>query len=297
MTLKLGIIGLSEGNGHPYSWSAICNGYDPAAMEHCGYPVISRYLEQHRWPDDQLQGARVTHIWTQDYVHSKHIAKACRIAHCVDESTQLIGKVDAVLLARDDAENHLQMAAPFLRAGLPVYIDKPVCLDQAELKQLYALQQFDGQIFSCSALRYAKEFLLSKSDLVEIGQLIKIEAMVPKDWDRYAVHVIEPMLLVAGDQGKLIAHQRWQHQQICSNNYAWESGFQATITTLADAVAPVSLRVIGSKGWKDLFFVDAFSAFKAALQDFVDGVSARDTRTDPNFIFRVVEMIELGRSK
>ena len=26
MTLKLGIIGLSEGNGHPYSWSAIFNG-------------------------------------------------------------------------------------------------------------------------------------------------------------------------------------------------------------------------------------------------------------------------------
>jgi len=24
--LKLGVIGMSEGNGHPYSWSAIING-------------------------------------------------------------------------------------------------------------------------------------------------------------------------------------------------------------------------------------------------------------------------------
>ena len=26
--LSLGLIGVSEGNGHPYSWSAIFNGYD-----------------------------------------------------------------------------------------------------------------------------------------------------------------------------------------------------------------------------------------------------------------------------
>ena len=26
--LRVGILGLSEGNGHPYSWSAIFNGFD-----------------------------------------------------------------------------------------------------------------------------------------------------------------------------------------------------------------------------------------------------------------------------
>ena len=26
--LRIGVIGLSEGNGHPYSWSAIINGFD-----------------------------------------------------------------------------------------------------------------------------------------------------------------------------------------------------------------------------------------------------------------------------
>ena len=43
--LKLGIIGLSEGNGHPYSWSAIINGsYAPEIMAECGYPTIPAYL-------------------------------------------------------------------------------------------------------------------------------------------------------------------------------------------------------------------------------------------------------------
>ena len=31
--IRLGMIGMNDGNGHPYSWSAICNGYDPIEME------------------------------------------------------------------------------------------------------------------------------------------------------------------------------------------------------------------------------------------------------------------------
>ena len=33
--LRLGVVGLSEGNGHPYSWSAIFNGCDMAYMKDC----------------------------------------------------------------------------------------------------------------------------------------------------------------------------------------------------------------------------------------------------------------------
>ena len=31
--IRLGMIGMNDGNGHPYSWSAIFNGYDPIEME------------------------------------------------------------------------------------------------------------------------------------------------------------------------------------------------------------------------------------------------------------------------
>ena len=43
--LRLGIMGMSEGNGHPYSWSAIFNGYNSLEMEDCGFPVIPEYLK------------------------------------------------------------------------------------------------------------------------------------------------------------------------------------------------------------------------------------------------------------
>ena len=42
--LRLAMLGMIPGNGHPYSWSAIVNGFDPEAMAACPYPVIPRYL-------------------------------------------------------------------------------------------------------------------------------------------------------------------------------------------------------------------------------------------------------------
>ena len=48
--LKFGVIGMSEGNGHPYSWSAIFNGYDADAMRDCPFPAIPEYLARRRFP-------------------------------------------------------------------------------------------------------------------------------------------------------------------------------------------------------------------------------------------------------
>lgn len=151
--LKLGLIGISPGNGHPYSWSAIINGYDAEAMEDCGFPAIPRYLEEQVWPEAQIAGAQVTHIWTQDAVKSRAIARASCISEVVNEPDDLIGLVDAILLARDDAAQHLTYAAPFLEAGVPIYIDKPIATNRVGLKALRSREQYPGQIFTCSALR------------------------------------------------------------------------------------------------------------------------------------------------
>ena len=42
--IKIGIIGTSEGNGHPYSFSAIINGYDDKNMSMSGWNKRKRFL-------------------------------------------------------------------------------------------------------------------------------------------------------------------------------------------------------------------------------------------------------------
>src|SRR5690554_6456757 len=98
MSIKLGIIGFSEGNGHPFSWSAIFNGYDRHLMENCGFPVIPRYLEKEKWPDVQIQEAKVVCIWTQDVELSKKIAATCSISIVVENLEEMIKYLDGVLL-------------------------------------------------------------------------------------------------------------------------------------------------------------------------------------------------------
>ncbi len=104
--LTFGILGMSAGNGHPYSWAAIFNGYDAEAMADCPFPRIPAYLAERRFPDDRLDQGRVTRVWTQDRAVSEHIARASLIDRVVDDYREFIGQVDAVLLARDDAERH-----------------------------------------------------------------------------------------------------------------------------------------------------------------------------------------------
>lgn len=297
MTLKLGVIGSSEGNGHPYSWSAIFNGYDALEMEKCGYPVIPRYLEQQQWPESQIKEARVTAIWTQDIALSRHIAKAAKIEHVVTCYTDMIGQVDAVLLARDDAYNHLQYAEPFLRQGIPIYIDKPIALSIDDLDRLYALEQYSGQIFTCSALRYSQQLALTKADRQSLGTIKQITAFTPKSWSKYAVHIIEPVLnmLSEGDNPvEMIARSADKDSGSGSLKVYWSSGIQTDFFALGDVQVPISIRVFGTNGCKDLTFTDSFSAFKAALQTFIEGILDKKVMSDKAFNTTVVQLLERG---
>jgi predicted dehydrogenase len=293
MTLKIGVIGSSPGNGHPYSWSAIFNGYNAASMEECGFPVIPRYLEKHSFPDGAIHEASVTHVWTQDLNLSKHIAKAAHIKNVVKNMNDLIGSVDAVLLARDDAERHLEMALPFLNAGIPIYIDKPLALTTAEAHHFIKLQQYPGQIFSCSALRYAKELNIEKYKS-EIGKLRSIHAIVPKDWDKYAIHAIDPLLLMIPDRGNIVKKMRWAAADRVVLNVEFESGVDIQVSSMGKVDVPISFQVFGSEGCCDIVFSDTFSAFRSALQEFVDSIK-KEHKNNSKEIIDAIQLVEMGR--
>lgn len=292
--LKLGLIGLSTGNGHPYSWAAICNGYDSAVMQWCPFPVIPEYLSKEKFPQAQLKGARVTHIWTQDRVLSEHVAAASLIPHIASTQEEMISQVDAILLARDDAENHLAMAEPFLKAGMPVFIDKPLALTVAEAKQMFKLQKYPGQLFTCSALRFAKELQLTPAQRKQLGQLTHIQAVVSKDWVKYAIHLIEPVLQLVDHTQEITSCQvsKTLDQRVVT--LCWKSGLVTTFTTLGTTPSPIKLVLYGEKSNLILTFVDTFSAFKNSLSQFVEIINKRQPPVDQAFVLKTIQVVELG---
>lgn len=298
--LRLGIIGLSEGNGHPYSWSAIFNGYDPFAMKLSGFPAIANYLEQETWPDARLIGAVVTCVWTQNHELSRRIAKATHIPTVCNSLEEMAQSVDAVLLARDDSEKHLLFARPFLEKNIPIYIDKPIALSKKKLAEVYSWEQFPGQIFTCSATRYSKDLEIeTRVHPGAKGEVRAIHAVAPKTWDRYSIHIIEPVVAFVGIEARPLEIRRWPQKAYGpgkrqSLSIMWDSGLKTFLTTTGLPDSEISLRVLSVNAEVNLTFTDTFSSFRSALADFIKGVRDGTSRSPRKFNAAVVNIIEAG---
>ncbi len=293
--IKIGVIGASEGNGHPYSWSAIFNGYDEERMATCPYALIPDYLSQQKFPEDAIAGAKVVSVFTQDRALSEHIAAASKIDKVCASLEELIAGVDAVLLARDDAESHLTFAKPVLDAGLPIYIDKPLAFTVAQAKEILAHERYSNQIFTCSALSYSPEMYFSDTDRELTGEIRYIDAIVPKYWQTYALHLIEPILKIIGFERKVVDVAVNKIAGISHALFVFNDGVVVTLKSTGKYYSPFKMIVCGEKGTKELCFSkSSFSAFKAALGHFINVVNKEQDVWDRGFTLKAIELLELG---
>lgn len=292
--LNLGVIGLSPGNGHPYSWSAIFNGFNSEAMAKCPFPVIPEYLSKQKFPEDYLfDDAQVTHVWTQNREISQDIALSAHISHIVNDINDLIGNVDAILLARDDAEQHFSMAHPFITSGIPIFIDKPFALTYQEAETMLSLQQMNHQIFTCSSLRFADELILTTKDWEQLGELISVEASVMKNWKTYGVHLLDPIIYNAKDRGELLDVKSYHENGINIIKIKW-SQLTAQLNITGDSPAPLAFKYFGTKGVVEKKFHDSFSCFKKSLKHFVLQIRTGEIQIPRSETLEVVKILEWG---
>jgi hypothetical protein len=280
MELKLGIIGLSEGNGHPYSWSSIINGgFDEKTMDHCGYAGIPLYLKANR-ATLGIEDAKVTHIWTQDQKLSEHIAKASLIDDVVENIEDMIGKVDAVLLARDDPENHRKMAEPFILADVPLFIDKPLCASYDDLE--YFKKQVDAGkfIMSCSSMRYAAELFSVKQNFESMGKIELVNVTGKKDWIKYGVHMLEALFTLLDDpEVENVKHvSKKSGRDIVYIEFA--NGTLATVNLFYNICPTFQLSVFGTKGWELIDIKNSYSMFRDNLNEFIKSLKQGNLRLD-----------------
>lgn len=296
--ISLGLIGMSEGNGHPYSWSAILNGYDPTLIQKCGFPSIPKYLECQSWPSAKINNAKVDYVWTQTQSVTTHIAESTFIPNVCKHYDDFIHDVDGVLLARDDYANHLKYSGKFLEVGLPIYIDKPIATRLIDLDLIYRKQKFDGQIFTCSALRFANEFMIDLNKLQdEIGEIRGIRGVGIKSWSKYAVHVIDPIFFILKRHGlsaNIVVEDRQKFLDEGVHVIAKSGDIRLEFITTGLANGFFEITFLGAKSEKKITFSDTFGAFKAALTEFIQPIHSRHFQDAYEFNARVVKMIEAG---
>ncbi|HOJ38405.1 MAG TPA: Gfo/Idh/MocA family oxidoreductase [Ignavibacteriales bacterium] len=188
--ISIGMIGESEGNGHPYSFSCIINGFDKDKFNRKDWPNIYNYLLENSVKEKiGFDDAKVTHVWCPVYDNAVKIAEACNIANTVKNLEELL-VCDAIIIARDDWETHFPIAKIFLLNDKFVFVDKPLTLNNDEL-EFFKSYINNGKLFSCSALRYADEL---NTNIPDINLVDTIIGTTIKNWDKYAIHIIEPIL-------------------------------------------------------------------------------------------------------
>lgn len=269
--IKLGVIGMSPGNAHPYSWSSIINGtFDGEEISRIGYPAVTNYLVANK---DTLgiPGAEVVCVWTQDRKISESIAMSSKIARIVENLEDMIPWVDAVLLSRDDPGNHLAMAKPFLDAGIPLFIDKPLAITLEELRYFSEESAKGKLLMSCSSMRYANECRIVKQEINTLGKLELATAVGKKDWIKYGVHLLEALFSLLDDPSpafvKYIGKTEKDIVQI-----EFESGLQATVHLFMDIVGTFQLSLFGQQGWRLIDIKNSYSMFRDNIIEFIRSV-------------------------
>ncbi len=275
--MKIGIIGMSPGNAHPYSWSAIINGgFDANEINQMGYPAVSRYLTAN---GDTLgiHGAQVTCVWTQDRKISESIAKTAQIGSIVDTLEEMATMVDAVILARDDAENHVAMAKPFIDAGIPIFIDKPIAASKEDLDYFSAECAKGKLIMSCSSMRYANEGRIVKQELASLGKLELATAVGKKDWAKYGVHLLEALFALLDDPKPVsVKHIGKTNKDIVYIEF--EDGFQATFHLFMDISSTFQISLYGQEGWRLIDIKNSYSMFRDNIIEFIRSVQVGKSR-------------------
>jgi predicted dehydrogenase len=124
----------------------------------------------------------------------------------LERPEDLLGRIDAVLLEANDGTVHRERAMPFLQAGLPVWIDKPLATTVEDARAIVAAaREHKAPLLSASSLRYdlAVQDVRARRD--EVGDVLGIDAFTPAaqhqlnpGWFNYGIHGVEIVYALMG---------------------------------------------------------------------------------------------------
>ena len=270
-SIRLAMLGCTAGNGHPYSWSAMFNGYDRERMtRECPFAGIPQYLNKEPTDTLAIPGAKVTHICcTGDGgFTAEHVAQCALIPNVVANPTDVIGQVDAVIIATDIGAEHVERARPFVEAGLPVFVDKPMVDNAADLATFVGWVREGRPVLSSSCMRYAKEFMPYRLSTHELGALRFVSITTPKTWERYGIHALEGIYPILGP-GFISARNTGSSDRNIVH-FKHQGGADVTAAAIADMYGSFGvLSLCGTLGHAEAAFGDSFYAFKTQLEAFV----------------------------
>jgi hypothetical protein len=189
--LRIGMIGLDT--SHVTAFTALLN--DPKNPDHLsGAKVVAAFKGGS--PDIESSWSRV-----EGYTKELREKYGVTIHDSIEEMCR---HVDAVMLESVDGRPHLEQARPVIKAGKPLYIDKPMAGSLKEVREIFRLAKEAGvPVFSSSSLRYGKATQAVRNG--SIGKVLRAETSSPCPLEKthpdlfwYGIHGVESLFTVMG---------------------------------------------------------------------------------------------------
>jgi hypothetical protein len=168
----------------------------------------------------------------------------------VDSVEALCGEVDAVLLESVDGRPHLEQAKPVIKAGKPVFIDKPVAGSLRDAVEIYKLSKANKvPVFSSSSYRYYDTLVeLQKAKTGKIRGAISYGpcAFEPHhpDFFWYGIHATEALFTVMGTGCQTVVRTATADTDVTTGT--WADGRTGIFYALRGGTTPHKVIVFGT---------------------------------------------------
>ena len=234
---RLGMIGLDT--SHVIAFTRLIN---KSQAEH-GCKVIAGYPGGS--PDVESSANRVegfTKQLREDYG-----------VEIVDTIEELCRKVDGVLLESVDGRPHLKQAIPVIKAGKPLFVDKPMAGNLADVIEIFRRSEENNvPCWSSSSLRYSPAIVELKENKTA-GEVLGCDTFGPCSLEEhhpdlywYGVHAAEMLFTIMGPGCRNV--RRVQTDGCEHVVGVWEGGRIGTFRGLKAGKRSYGFTVYGTKG-------------------------------------------------
>lgn len=276
---RVGIIGLDTSHSVAFTKSLNMPGADPQFK---GYHVVAAYPKGSN--DIESSVKRIPG-------YTEEVKKlGVEIVSSVEE---LLKKVDFVLLETNDGRLHLEQAMKVIKAGKPMFIDKPVAASLADVISIYAAaKQNNVPIFSSSSLRYME----SVQDVVKgkVGTVLGADTFSPAtiekshpDFFWYGIHGIEILFSVMGRGCKEVSRVHTNDTDIVVGR--WSDGRVGTFRGTRTGTHDYGGTVYGDKG---NICLGPFKDYDALLVQIIDFFKTGKSPVTPEETLEIYAFME-----
>ena len=237
--LKIGIIGLDT--SHVTAFTSLINNTNNQDYV-AGGKVVAAFKGGS--PDIESSRSRVDGFTEQ--LQKQH---GVRI---VDSIEELCRQVNVVLLESVDGRPHLEQARPVIKAGKPLFIDKPVAGSLGDAIEIYRLAKENKvPVFSSSSYRFYESLVEVKT--ANVGEVRNVISYGPAhlephhpDMFWYGVHPTEALFTIMGAGCETVVRSHSKDGDVITGT--WSGGRIGTLVGLRTGSTPHKVIVFGSKG-------------------------------------------------